>query len=212
MNNNIFINCPYDTKYKGLFDAIIFTVIVLGFNPQVALQETDSSDIRIDKIIRLIEKSKYSIHDLSRIKAEKKGEVFRLNMSFELGIDYGAKRFNDKHDKKLLILEKDKYSYLKAISDISGMDIEAHNNSSDLIIECVRNWLVKNADISNVPAPNKIASDYSDRFLYFLFKKAKNRGYKEDECIDKILYPEYIEFVKEWLKSRAVYAKIVVQS
>lgn len=168
-NKNIFINCPYDDIYKGLLDAILFTVIALGFEPQLALMSSDSGENRIDKIVRLIKNSKYSIHDLSRLKATDKDEYFRLNMPFELGIDYGAKAFEKRmQNKKILILEKDLYKYRIAISDISGMDIKAHDNNGALIIECIRNWLVENANISNVPASDRIIDDYFEDFQIFL--------------------------------------------
>jgi hypothetical protein len=211
-NNWIFVNCPYDNEYIGLFNAIIFTVIVLGFIPQAALQDTDGAKIRIEKIVELIEKSKYSIHDISRLVAEEKGEFYRLNMPFELGIDYGAKRFkNECLCKKFLILEKNKYDYRKAISDISGMDIEAHNNNAATIIECVRNWLVKNTGIKNVPASKRIKDDYFEKFQLYFFDKAMSLGYAEYDYINKITYTEYLDFISEWLLNNRTYANTVVQ-
>lgn len=80
--NNVFVNCPFDEKYLEILRSILFTIIYLGFNPRIALERLDSGQPRIQKIVSMIEESKYAIHDLSRIRAEKKGEYFRLNMPF----------------------------------------------------------------------------------------------------------------------------------
>src|SRR5215204_1149067 len=101
---NVFINCPYDPEYYPLLRPLLFTVIYLDFHPKIASERSDSGEQRIDKICELIEESKYSIHDLSRLKCNKKGEFYRLNMPFELGIDYGSRRFaaDQLKDKKCL--------------------------------------------------------------------------------------------------------------
>ena len=90
MNNNyeknVFINCPFDEEYLSLLRPILFTIIYLGFIPRVPLESFDSGEPRFNKICELIKQSRYGIHDLSRIKARKKGEYFRFNMPFELGL------------------------------------------------------------------------------------------------------------------------------
>ena len=89
---NVFINCPFDKDYYiPLLRPLLFTIIYLGFKPRIATETFDSGKPRLQKIIDLILDSKYSIHDLSRIKSKNKNELFRLNMSFELGIDIACK-------------------------------------------------------------------------------------------------------------------------
>jgi len=85
---SVFINCPFDSKYYFLLKPLLFTIVDLGFNPKIALERSDSCENRITKIEELIKESKYSIHDLSRIRSVKKNEIYRMNMPFELGIDY----------------------------------------------------------------------------------------------------------------------------
>ena len=36
-NDNVFINCPFDSAYKPLFDAMVFTVHDCGFVARCAL-------------------------------------------------------------------------------------------------------------------------------------------------------------------------------
>ncbi len=97
---------------------------------------------RIDKIVDLIQKSKFSIHDLSRLQSSEKDEFYRLNMAFELGIDFGCRSFaeGDASSKKILILEKERYRYRRALSDLSGSDIKNHNNEPQDAVREVRNW------------------------------------------------------------------------
>lgn len=86
---NVFINCPFDDKYFDLLQTLVFTISYYGFTPRISLENSDSGPSRLDKIIQLISESKYSIHDLSRLQSKSANEYNRLNMPFELGIDYG---------------------------------------------------------------------------------------------------------------------------
>ena len=54
-------------------------------------EQSNAAKPRIEKICELIQASKYSIHDLSRCQASQANELFRLNMPFELGVDFDAK-------------------------------------------------------------------------------------------------------------------------
>jgi len=81
---SVFINCPFDADFEPILQAVLFSVIYLGFLPRLASERNDGAENRLEKIRGLIEASKYSIHDLSRCQAKRKGEYFRLNMPFEL--------------------------------------------------------------------------------------------------------------------------------
>jgi len=87
---NVFINCPFDQEYLSLLRPLLFTIIYFGFNPKIGLESSDSGETRINKICELIRSSKYSIHDLSRLQSRKRNEFYRMNMPFELGIEYGS--------------------------------------------------------------------------------------------------------------------------
>ena len=89
-NKNVFINCPFDDDYRQMLLSLIFTIKHLGFNPRLSLEKDDAGVSRLAHIVELIEASKYGIHDLSRMMAVKKGAPARMNMPFELGIDYGS--------------------------------------------------------------------------------------------------------------------------
>ena len=76
----------------------------------------------MEKIIQLIESSRYSIHDLSRCQARAAREHYRLNMPFELGMDFGCRRYGDEplSGKVILILEEKPYRFQAAISDLEA--------------------------------------------------------------------------------------------
>jgi hypothetical protein len=75
-DKNVFVNCPFDRKYSCLLQPILFTLIYLGFNPKIASERFDSGETRFSKLCEIIQQSKYGIHDLSRIRAKKKGEYY----------------------------------------------------------------------------------------------------------------------------------------
>ena len=163
----------------------MFAVVFLGKTPRLASESNDSGDTRLDKIRSLIESSKFSIHDLSRCQAKKKGEHFRLNMPFELGIDFGCRQYFGKgrEKKKFLILEEKRYRFQAALSDISGCDICAYGDdlqwAPEKAIKHVRNWLVSEAGIAPVGA-KLIWHRFSD-FQEWYWKKKLDEGADEEE-------------------------------
>jgi len=162
------------------------------------MEDSDSGQLRADKLIELIKDSKYSIHDLSRLQANEKDQIFRLNMPFELGIDYGARRFSKKlSDKKFLILEKGQYKYMQALSDINGFDIKAHGDTTYGVVKAVRDWLVETAKLKKVNSPTKIWDDFNECYGSIYNEKIKEK-FTADE-IDFMPIPELIDEIKERL-------------
>jgi hypothetical protein len=139
----VFINCPFDSDYKPIFEATVFSVIACGFRPRCALEIDDSSEVRIDKIFKIIAECKLGIHDISRTELTSAGGLPRFNMPLELGMFLAAKRFGSAKQKQkiCLILDSMPYRYQQFISDIAGQDIQVHNNSAKEAISVVRNWL-----------------------------------------------------------------------
>src|SRR5688572_17238718 len=82
----VFINCPFDPEYAKTFDAIVFAVACCGFIPRCALESGDVAVTRMERIVRAIFSSYYSIHDLSRCRGEGDERLARFNMPLELGI------------------------------------------------------------------------------------------------------------------------------
>jgi hypothetical protein len=195
---NVFINCPFDEQYLEILRPILFCVIDIGFEPRIALEHLDSGSPRIEKIIRLIRESKYGIHDLSRMRADRRGQYFRLNMPFELGLDVGSRVFGrgSLADKKCLILEAERYRYQAAISDLSNSDIGVHNNQAREALDVVRNWLVCQASLT-MPGPEAMWGRFID-FMAANYDILKGRGYS-DRDIERLPVSELIPNMKRWI-------------
>lgn len=155
-DKNVFINCPFDDPYEPLFHAIVFTVYDLGFKPTCAKDLSNAGQPRFNKIQDLIEKCKYSIHDISRTEIDSVHSLPRFNMPLELGLDLGCKRYGREHlqDKVILVLDFEQYRFQRFISDIAGQDIDFHENNPERVINAVRNWLRLELDPKLVKTPS----------------------------------------------------------
>lgn len=197
-SNSVFINCPFDKDYEPILQAILFCILRLGFNPRIATERNDGADNRLSKIIELIEACQFSIHDLSRCQAKRKGEIYRLNMPLELGIDYGCRRYMSAghRSKRFLVLEEQPYRYQASISDLSGSDIKTHGGKFDKAAREVRNWLVSEAGAPKLAA-SKILGDYVD-FQAAYYEQRLIDGYSEEDIQN---YPtsELLDAMKAWL-------------
>jgi hypothetical protein len=65
-SDGVFINVPFDRRYKKLFDALVFAVHDCGFVARCAREQDDGSQIRLEKLYTIIAECRYGIHDLSR--------------------------------------------------------------------------------------------------------------------------------------------------
>lgn len=199
---NVFVNCPFDDEYLPLLRPILFCLIYLGFSPRIALESLDSGKPRYEKIVSLIQSSKFAIHDLSRSQAQNPGEYYRLNMPFELGIDVGCRLFGRGRwaGKKCLILETERYRYQAALSDMSNSDIAVHNKEPVKALTEVRNWLNIEASL-RAPGPSRIWGEFTD-FMASNYDALKLRGFS-DENIERLPIPELIECIKDWVAKRS---------
>jgi hypothetical protein len=142
-DNSVFINCPFDSAYRPLFEAVVFAVYDCGFYPRCALEVNDSSQVRIEKITRIIAECRLAIHDVSRTQLDRAHRLPRLNMAFEFGIFVGAKVFGggEHRFKACIVLDVERYRYQKFISDIAGQDIREHHRNPATLIHQVRDFL-----------------------------------------------------------------------
>ena len=79
----------FDDEFIPLLRPILFVILDLGFKPRIALKSILGRP-RIEKILGMIQEMKYAIHDISRLKARKRGEYYRLNMPFDSASMSGA--------------------------------------------------------------------------------------------------------------------------
>ena len=118
-DKRVFINCPFDAQYKPLFEAIVFAVLDCGLWPRCALEIDDASEVRIDRVFKIIAECKYGVHDISRTEVTSASGLPRFNMPLELGMFLAAKRFGVGRQRKkvCLILDSMPYRYQQFISD-----------------------------------------------------------------------------------------------
>jgi hypothetical protein len=161
-SNHVFINCPFDTGYRPIFNAIVFTVYNLGFVARCALEEEDAAEFRLSKVERIIEECRFGINDLSAVALDVVTGLPRFNMPLELGLFLGCKRFgaDRQSHKKCLILDSDLYRYRAFISDISGQAIRAHAADPDRAIREVRDWLHATSKRTKLPGGGEIVERY----------------------------------------------------
>ncbi len=198
--NSVFLNCPFDTDYREFLEALLFTLVDCGLIPRIASERLDSSESRITKILELIENSRFSIHDLSRIKASEPGEFSRLNMPFEIGLDFGCKRYHSDEKcrrKCSLILEPERFSVQRALSDLSGFDIKCHHNSAEILVPEVRNWLAE-AGLRNLPGPLDIWKRYLE-FSASLNLTLAQKGFSLEQ-VRTLPVPEFLDYLAHYRK------------
>ena len=201
---SVFINCPFDNNYiNDLLKPILYVLIKNGYIPRLSLEISDSGQIRLEKIIEIIKSCKYGIHDLSIVKSKKVNEFARMNMPFELGIDYGLRKSNIEPlaSKQFLILEGVKYDYQKAISDINGFDIKVHENNTEKLFECLYKWSSETLKINKQDPPLKLFYDYIDFNANLFDEKYKSFGSEKiaKNYIENLSISEYIHELKNRL-------------
>lgn len=195
--DNVFLNCPFDSAYSSIFDATVFAVFDCGYVARCALEIDDASQVRIEKIGRIIAESKFGIHDISRTQLDSRTRLPRFNMPLELGMFLGAKRFGTKqqNSKNCLILDREPYRYQKFISDIAGQDIYAHNNKPKTVIKIVRNWLGASSNRWSIPGGTEIYRRYGE------FREALPELCAEIRIgVKELTFNDYANLVSEWLR------------
>lgn len=162
-DQGVFINCPFDSRYRHLFHALVFAVADCGFNPRCALEAEDSGEERIRKIKRIIRECRYGIHDISRIEVDAQSRLPRFNMPLELGLFLGAQEYgvNEQKEKRSLVLDSLPYRYQQFCSDIAGQDIRAHGNRPGKAVAAVRAMLATNLGALRLPGPARLMERYA---------------------------------------------------
>lgn len=118
-------------------------------------------------------------------------------MPFELGIDFGCRRFGGEQlsKKVILILEEQPYRYQAAISDLAGSDIESHGGNYEVAVRKIRNWLVGLGGFERIGAA-RVLADYED-FQQWHYEQQSKAGFSEEDIVD---YPtaELLDAMLGW--------------
>ena len=196
-DDNVFINCPFDPKYKPIFDAIVFGIHDAGFIARCALEVSDASRNRLGEIMRIISECRYGVHDICRTELQAKSRLPRFNMPFELGIFFGAKEFGgaDEQLKSCLVMDREPDRYRAFLSDIAGQEVKGHGNEAEKAVSELRKFLRTESRRSDIPGQRAIWERFK-RFRESLrFVCAKSRIE-----VEELTYLDYQFFVIEWLE------------
>lgn len=176
----------------------MFAVYYIGFVARCALEVDDASEVRLSKIVRIIEQCTYGIHDISSVGLGKGTNLPRFNMPLELGLYLGCKLFGTKAQQKkgCLILDSEPYRYRTSISDISGQDTHSHKGKPNQAIKEVRNWLANASNTKGLPGGAEIAGRYTQfmKDLPGICKRLKRQP-------KDLTFADFSETVEIWLKS-----------
>ena len=196
---NVFINCPFDQKYLKLFHTLVFAVTDCGFIARCAQEDDDGSEVRVQKILRIIRECRVGIHDISRTEVSPKSRLPRFNMPLELGMFLGAKQYGTgkQGEKKCLVLDKEPYRYQQYISDIGGQDIHSHNGDDATVVQIVRDFLGGLQPGIITPGPEMIHKRYV-AFSNELPVLCQKFGIEPA----KVNFKDYRTFAQTWLKDR----------
>jgi hypothetical protein len=207
-DESVFVNCPFDKRYLRLLRPILFVIVYFGHKPRIASETSDSGESRLAKISGLIASCRYSVHDLSRLKATKANEFYRMNMPFELGIDFGARLHGPSHatGKKFLILETKAHDFKIALSDLGGIDIKRHKNQPVEVSRAVRDWYYETVGVDETrPEEYHWAATVWGKFNEFvtsLFEDRLAAGLSEADAtkdIERMPIAEFINSATTWV-------------
>jgi hypothetical protein len=143
---SVFLNIPYDVAFENLYLAYIVGLTQLGLAVNAALAVPNQG--RLATIIELIEKSDFSIHDLSRVEVSR--GVPRFNMPVELGLAlYRSQITNGQH--RVFIFERKQYRAQRSTSDVNGIDPQIHNGTVRGLMRGLRNIFRQPQNVTTVP-------------------------------------------------------------
>jgi hypothetical protein len=140
--DSAFINIPYDSAYEGHFLAYIAGVAAFGLNPRATLELT-GGERRLDRIFKLIEACRYSFHDLSLVKLDRRRPMTpRFNMPFELGLVVGWQNAAPS-GHQWFVFESSRHRLQKSLSDLNGTDPFVYGPNPEGVLREIRNALAR---------------------------------------------------------------------
>jgi hypothetical protein len=174
--NAVFLNIPYDQEFQSLYIAYIVWLYQLGLVPHLA-SEIPGGDRRLDRIFRLIQSCRYSIHDLSRIELSTAPmAVPRFNMPLELGMTITWKILNPSLHE-WFVLESEPYRLQQSASDLNGTDPNIHNGTPEGVLRELCNAF-RNGNAHSVPRMLDVYRFVENNLNAILLKNGTHNPYE----------------------------------
>ncbi len=148
--NAVFLNVPYDEKFRILYLAYIVGLSQLGLEPRATL-EIPGGARRLDRILELIQGCRFSVHDLSRVEVDRAApRTPRFNMPFELGLSVTwATLYPKRHT--WFVCESKTRRLQKSLSDLDGTDPNIHGGTAEGVMRELCNAFVRPRAMPSVP-------------------------------------------------------------
>ena len=126
--NSVFLNIPYDDRFRRLYLAYIVGLSQLGLTPRATLG-IPGGERRLDRILALIQSCRFSVHDLSRVEIDRKAPATpRFNMPCELGMTITWQKLNTNRHT-WFVFESHHRRLQKSLSDLDGTDANIHGGT-----------------------------------------------------------------------------------
>lgn len=152
----VFLNIPYDEEFSSLYLAYIVGLFQLDLVPHLA-SEIPGGERRLDRILALIKRCRYSIHDLSRVELGVAPTATpRFNMPLELGLAIAWKNLRPRHHE-WSVWESEAYRIQRSASDLNGTDPYIHGGSPEGVLSELRNAFVQ----KRAPSVERMLVTYS---------------------------------------------------
>ena len=156
--NTAFINVPYDASYESLFLALIAGLSGFGLIPHATL-EIPGSERRLNRIVGLLRRCRYSFHDLSRVELDSTPpQTPRFNMPFELGLAVALKQ-TSRRCHEWFVFEAKAHRMSKSLSDLGGTDEHVHGGTPRGVLRTLTDALARSRHRPTVAELEQIYAD-----------------------------------------------------
>jgi hypothetical protein len=148
--NAVFLNIPYDNRFRRQYLAYIVGLTQLGLEPRATLG-IPGGERRLDRILALIQSCRYSVHDLSRIEIDRNPPPTpRFNMPCELGMTITWQKLNPTRHT-WFVFESRHRRLQKSLSDLDGTDANIHGATVEGVMRELCNAFVRRGPQPSVP-------------------------------------------------------------
>jgi len=140
--DSAFLNIPYDHRYESIYLAFLAGLCAFGLRPRATI-EIPGAKRRLERIIDLIRRCRYSFHDLSRVQLDLNSPPTpRFNMPSELGlaVDWSLAA-GSSHE--WFVFESRPHRLSKSLSDLNGTDPYIHEGSVNGVLRGLMNALTR---------------------------------------------------------------------
>jgi hypothetical protein len=180
----VFVNCPFTAAHRGVFDALVFTLVYYNFKPILAQHRKGGG--RLEFIRKQVDECAFSIHDITPLTGKDGGA--RQNTAFELGLWLGAKRDDD-----TLIFIAEERTIAASFSDLKGHDCLEHGGDDGEVVRQLAQHLLRRGGAGTSKKPAKVESEYR-QFCVMFESDCKEWGWKQTDDLAARAW-----LIREWL-------------